>query len=424
MAFMNAIGEGVALFPAAPVAFRNNDVLHEYRQDSDFYYLTGFDEPHSLLVLTNQHPEHRVVLFVEPASPERARWDGPRAGLEGAMQRFGADIAYPIEELATHLPQYLKGAHRLHVRLGHYRDFTSILLEQLEHLRAQARRGVVVPTEIVDPSATLHTMRMSKAAEEVQMMRHAIAITKDAHHNALKTARPGVWEYEVEAELLRTFRAHGAVRPAYGSIVGAGNNATVLHYRANNYRMQDGDLLLIDAGCEWEYYASDITRTFPVNGYFSKPQRELYDLVLAAQQAAIEQVRPGISLEDIHTAALSVLIEGLIKLGLCKGSPQEVLEQGSYKAFYMHKTSHWLGMDVHDVGAYATPKGQVLLEPGFVLTVEPGLYVPDDNPDGGDYRGIGIRIEDDVLVTTHGAEVLSADIPKRPFELEALLSQR
>lgn len=421
---MDAIGKGVALFPAAPVALRNNDVLHEYRQDSDLYYLSGFDEPNCLLVLTSEHPTHRMVLFVEPSNPERARWDGSRAGLEGAVEHFGADVAYPIEELAQRLPEYLKGVQRLHVHLGWDRDFTSTLLKLLDQLRMQARRGVTVPTEIVDPSTTLHALRMVKTAGEVDLMRHALKITKDAHLNALKTARPGAWEYEVEAELLRTFRAHGSVRPAYGCIVGAGSNATVLHYRANNQRLKDGDLLLIDAGCEWEYYASDITRTFPVNGSFSKPQRTLYDIVLAAQQAAIDEVKPGSTLENIHDAALEVLIEGLISVGLCQGSPQEVREQGSYRPFYMHRTSHWLGMDVHDVGSYADEEGPIKLQPGYVLTVEPGLYVPPEYAQGGEYRGIGIRIEDDVLVTPQGADVLSGDIPKRPYELEALLSQR
>ncbi|MCB9666929.1 MAG: aminopeptidase P N-terminal domain-containing protein [Myxococcales bacterium] len=421
---MQAIGEGVALFPAASVAYRNNDVPHEFRQDSDFYYLSGFEEPDSILLLSSHHPEHRVVLFVEPSNPERARWDGPRAGLEGAVEQYGADVAYPLDQLVQHLPQYLTGARRVHVRLDHGRHFTIKLLEILDKMRGQLRRGVVVPTEIVDPSQTLHRMRMSKSALEVDLMRHALSITRDAHHNALRTARSGAWEFEVEAELLRTFRAHGSPRAAYGSIVGSGNNATILHYRANNARLCDGDLVLIDAGCEWQYYASDITRTFPVNGYFTPPQRALYDIVLAAEEAAIGTVKPGATLEDVHHAALSVLVDGLISVGLCVGSRDDVLDDGSYRRFFMHKTSHWLGMDVHDVGDYAGPDGPVTLKPGYVLTVEPGLYVPKEHANGSIYGGIGVRIEDNVLVTPTGVDVLSADIPKRPYELEALLAER
>ncbi len=415
--FLDAIGAGVAVFPAAPVALRNGDVEHPYRQDSDFYYLTGFVEPESVLVLTNAHPEHRAILFVRPRDPKREVWDGARAGVEGALA-LGVDAAFPIGELGERLPDYLADVDRLHVRVGRGHPFDREVFAALEAVRKRARQGVRAPTEIVDPAVVLHEMRLRKSEAEVERMRRAAEVTGRAHLAAMRHARAGRHEYEVAAEIHRVFEAQGCERAAYGTIVGSGPNACVLHYRSNARRMEDGELLLIDAGCELDYYASDVTRTFPVSGRFSEPQRRLYELVLAAQEAAIGAVAPGATLDDVHDAAVRVLAAGLIDLGLVSGSLEEVLAEQRYKPFYMHRTSHWLGMDVHDVGAYHREGKPRPLEPGFVLTVEPGLYVaPTANVDAR-WRGIGIRIEDDLLVTADGHENLTADIPKGVAEVE------
>ena len=422
--FLQQMGQGVAVLPAAPVHIRNNDVEHAYRQDSDFFYLTGFDEPESVLVLTNQHPDHRVVLFVRPRDPTREVWDGPRAGVDGAVAQFGADAAFPIGELLDRLPDYLANVHRLHYRVGLDRVFDDQMFRALDRVRARARTGVSVPGEIVDPALVLHEMRVRKSDGELRAMECAAAITREAHLRAMEIARPGRFEYEVEAEILRTFRAHGSERPAYGAIVGSGPNATILHYRKNDRRMEDGDLLLIDAGAEYSYYASDVTRTFPVSGRFTDEQRRVYDLVLDAQSAAISAVRPGATIEQVHDAAVRVLVSGMLDLGLLKGTLDEALESSSYKAFYMHRTSHWLGMDVHDVGCYHVSGQPRAMEEGMVLTVEPGLYVSPAAEVDPRWCGIGVRIEDDVVVTRDGYRVLTADIPRQASELEAILARR
>jgi Xaa-Pro aminopeptidase len=422
--FLEAIGPGVAVFPSASPAIRNQDVEFPYRQDSDFYYLTGFEEPHSVLLLTNQHPEHRAVLFVQSRNPEREVWDGPRCGVDGAVSDYGMDAAFPIEELDEHLADYLADVHRLHYRVGKDRAFDDRVFAALDRVRRRARHGVRAPGEIVDPGLTVHEMRMRKSPDELASMRRAVEITADAHRRAMARAEPGRHEYEVEAELLRTFHAHGSPREAYPSIVGSGPNATILHYRDNRRRMQDGDLLLIDAGCEYDYYASDVTRTFPINGKFTADQRSVYELVLAAQKAAISAVKPGATLQGVHEAALHILVDGMIELGLLSGKRDEIIENGDYKKFFVHRTSHWIGMDVHDVGTYFHEGQPRELEPGFVLTVEPGLYVPPDADVDARWRGMGVRIEDDVLVTTDGHEVLSEEIPKAPQDVEAAASQR
>jgi Xaa-Pro aminopeptidase len=422
--FMAAAGSGAAIFASAPVAVRNNDVEHEYRQDSDLYYLTGFDEPESVLVLTTEHAEHRMVLFVRPRDKERETWDGPRAGIEGAQAEFGADVAFPIAELQKRLPEYLKDVHRLHYRIGFDRAFDQLVLDAIAEIRRKARVGMSPPREIVDPSVIVHEMRMRKSAGEIEVMRKAASITAEAHAAAMQLARPGRYEYEVEAELLRVFRARGAERAAYGSIVGSGPNATILHHRRNDRRMQDGDLLLIDAGAEYGYYACDVTRTFPVSGSFSDAQRALYEVVLQAQLAAIAAVRPGVTVPYVHAAALEVLVQGLVDLGLLQGPAADAIEAETYKPYYMHRTSHWLGMDVHDVGDYHVQKRPRLLEPGFVLTVEPGLYIAAGSACDPRWHGIGIRIEDDVLVTEIGRRVLTDGIPKSVPDLEQLLASR
>ena len=417
---LEAIGDGVAVFPSAPLAVRNHDVEHPYRQDSDLYYLTGLDEPESVLVLTNQHAEHRVVLFVRPKKREREIWDGPRAGVEGAVEAFGADVAFPIDELPKRLPDYLGNVERLHYRLAQNDKADAQLFDCLNLLRRGGRRGVMAPETIIDSSVHLHEMRLRKSEAELATMRRAAAITKEAHLRAMRIAGPGMHEYEIDAELLHIFRKHGSERPAYESIVGSGPNATILHYRAGDRVMNDGELLLIDAGCELGYYASDVTRTFPVNGKFSDEQRAVYEVVLRAQKACIEEVKPGATLEALHDGAVRSITEGLIDIGLLEGDLDALIEDKKYEPFYMHRTSHWLGMDVHDVGHYYVDGKHRPLEPGFVLTVEPGVYIATD-AEGVDerWRGIGVRIEDDVLVTKSGHEVLTAGIPKEIDEVEA-----
>ncbi len=417
---LEAIGDGVAVFPSAPVALRNHDVEHAYRQDSDLHYLSGFDEPESLLILSNQHAEHQSVLFVRPKKPEREIWDGPRAGVEGAVADFGVDAAFPIAELEQRLPDYLGNVERVHYRLASNEAADAKLFACLNLLRRGGRRGVTAPEAIIDPSVHLHEMRLRKSAAEVATMRRAAEISTEAHLRAMQAAGPGVHEYELDAELSHVFRKHGCERPAYDSIVGSGPNATILHYRAGERVMRDGELVLIDAGCEHAYYASDITRTFPVNGKFSAAQRAIYEIVLRAQKNAIDDVKPGATLEEIHAGAVRAITEGLVDIGLLKGELDALIEEKKYERFYMHRTSHWLGMDVHDVGRYFIDGAQRPLEEGFVLTIEPGLYIAADAEDvDAGWRGIGVRIEDDVVVTAGRADVLSASVPKEIADVEA-----
>jgi Xaa-Pro aminopeptidase len=406
----------VAVLPSAPVFLRNNDVEHEYRQDSDFFYLTGFDEPESVVVLDAQ--DRKATLFVRPRDKDREIWDGPRAGVDGAREIYGADAAYLIGDLAEKLPDLLQNRRRVHYRLGHDRRFDDRLLAAFDRVRARSRSGVFTPTEIVDPGAIVHEMRLRKSPVEIETMRAAARITREAHEGAMARARPGMREYEVEALLIDTFRRRGSERPAYGSIVGSGPNACVLHYRKNDRRIEDGDLLLIDAGCEYGYYASDVTRTFPVGRPFSRPQQAIYELVLQAQLEAIVASRVGTTLDAIHARSVEVVVKGLVQLGLLSGEVEKLIDSGAYKRFFMHRTSHWLGMDVHDVGAYFVDGKPRPLESGMVLTVEPGIYIgPDESSVPAEWRGIGVRIEDDVLVTASDPEVLTAGIPKTVEEL-------
>ena len=409
----------IAVLPSAPVFIRNNDVDHEYRQDSDFFYLTGFDEPESTLVL--DAVERKVTLFVRARDRDREIWDGPRAGVEGATQRFGADAAFVSTELDDKLPTLLQNRERVYFRLGlgGRRQFDERLLTAIERVRGRHRTGVTAPTEIVDPSSILHEMRLRKTPDEIDTMRAAARITREAHELAMARARPGMREYEIEALLLDTFRRRGSERPAYGSIVGSGPNACVLHYRKNDRTIADGELLLIDAGCEYGYYASDVTRTFPVGRGFSREQQAIYELVLEAQCEGIAVTRPGVTLDEIHKRCVETIARGLVRLGLLKNELEKVLEAEEYKRFFMHRTSHWLGMDVHDVGAYFDRGAPRRLESGMVLTVEPGIYIsPEDETVSAGWRGIGVRIEDDVLVTESGQDVLTAGIPKTVEEVQ------
>ncbi|MDI1444769.1 aminopeptidase P N-terminal domain-containing protein [Polyangium sp. 6x1] len=412
--------QGVLVLPAAPELIRNNSVHHEYRQDSDFHYLTGFGEPDAVLLLAPKHPEHKVVLFVRKRDPEREKYDGARAGVEGAKAEFGADAAFTIDELDDKLIDYMQGYHRLYYRLGQSRSLDDRVLRAIQLLRLKGTRTKKTwPTEIVEPGDVLHEMRAVKSEAELGFMRRAAAITREAHLNAMRLTAPGRHEYEVEALIREVFRRNGAERTAYTPIVGAGANATTLHYHANRKKLLDGELLLIDAGCEYEYYASDVTRTFPVNGTFSPVQRRLYEIVLAAQMAAIEAVKPGVTVDALHDITVRTLVEGFVREGLLSGDVNEIIEKETYKRLYPHRTSHWLGMDVHDVGHYYRDGEARPLEPGMVFTIEPGIYVaPDDEKAPAEYRGIGIRIEDDILVTATGYENLTADIPKAPDEVE------
>jgi len=423
-ALMQALGGGVAIFPANPERRRTADLDYPYRQHSDFFYLTGYTEPDSVLVLMPDHPDYRMVLFVRPRDPEMETWNGRRAGIEGAIRDFGADAAFPIDQIDQILPRYLEGQTRLHYRMGEHGAFDERVLGWVNAARRKARSGVGAPTEILDPSRVLHEMRLFKSDEELDLMRRSAEIAAAGHVAAMQVCRPGGHEYELEATLLHAFRMAGAMGPAYGCIVGSGENGCILHYHENEAPLRDGDLVLIDAGAEYRHYASDITRTFPVNGRFTDTQRAVYQVVLDAQKAAIEVIRPGRTFQDVHDVALRVLVEGLVSLGILEGRVEDLIEDGAYRPFYMHKTSHWIGIDVHDVGAYKQGNAWRKLEPGMVLTVEPGLYFARGGPEAARaFEGIGIRIEDDVVVTAEGHEVLTHGVPKDIAAIEHLMGQ-
>jgi Xaa-Pro aminopeptidase len=419
-AFMSKMERGVAVFRAAPIAVRSHDVDYPYRQDNDLLYLTGFHEPEATCVLA-PGTEFPFTLFVRPRDKDKEIWNGIRAGVDGAKNAFRADAAYPIEELADRLPKLIEHAPVLYFAPGRDAAFNARMMDLFAWARDNRARSGAGPRGILDPGTILHEMRLFKGAEEIAAMERAIAIAAEAHVAAMTTTRPGQFEYEVEALIDYTFRRRGATGPAYPSIVASGANATILHYVENDRRMDDGDLLLIDAGAEWGGYCADVTRTFPVGRRYSDHQRALYEVVLAAEEAAIAEVRPDVSFDAPHKKALEVLVDGLLEHGLLTGTRDAALESGSYRTFFMHRTSHWLGMDVHDVGVYHVGDGPRALAPGMVLTIEPGLYVPADleTVDPG-WRGIGIRIEDDVLVTENGRRVLSEAVPKTVADIEAL----
>ncbi|EHC15909.1 Xaa-Pro aminopeptidase [Fischerella thermalis] len=425
-ALMAKIGNGTAIFRSAPTAVMHNDVEYNFRQDSDFFYLTGFNEPQAVAILAPHHPEHRFVLFVQPKDREQEIWSGYRCGVEAAKEIYGADEAYPIAELDEKLPQYLEKADRIYYRLGRDRAFNDKILNHWQRLmRTYPKRGTG-PIAIEDTSPILHSMRLIKSQAELELMRKAADIAVEAHNHAMQFTAPGLYEYEVQAEIEHIFRKRGAMGPAYPSIVASGVNACVLHYVENNRQMQDKELLLIDAGCAYAYYNSDITRTFPVGGKFTPEQKILYEIVLAAQKQAIAQVQPGNPYNLFHDTAVRVLTEGLVEIGILKGEIDKLIEEEKYKPFYMHRTGHWLGLDVHDVGVYQHGDNPQILQPGQVVTVEPGLYIVPDTKPAEDqpeidqrWVGIGIRIEDDVLVTPTGNEVLTAGVPKEVEDLES-----
>jgi Xaa-Pro aminopeptidase len=418
-----AMGEGaVAILLGATLVPRSRDTEYPFRQDSDFWYLTGFAHPDAVAVLRSDGGP-AFTLYVQPRDRERETWTGRRPGVEGAVRDFGADEAYPVDEFRKHLPELVGRARRVYHVLGRDRGVDALLTDTLEALRLRSRAGANPPNEIVDPRSIVHEMRLRKEPAELEIMRRAQEITREGHAQAARLARGSVLEYELQAALEFTFRRRGAAGPAYGTIVGGGANATVLHYIANDRPLCDGDLVLIDAGSELLGYASDVTRTYPVGGRFSGPGRAVYEVVLEAQLAGIAQCRPGSHLGAVHDAALRRLVEGLVALGLLEGEVDRLIADESYRRFYMHNTSHWLGLDVHDVGSYRVNGQHRPLEPGMVLTVEPGLYVAaDDERADPRFRGIGVRIEDDVLVTPDGCENLSSSIPKAPDEVEALVA--
>ncbi|HSP01553.1 MAG TPA: Xaa-Pro aminopeptidase [Thioalkalivibrio sp.] len=419
---MRAMGHGcIAVIPSAPVRVRNHDVEYPYRQDSDFLYLTGFTEPGAVAVLVPGRPQGEYVLFCRERDPVMETWHGRRAGQEGAVDRYGADDSFPITDVDDILPGLLEDRERVYATLGRDQEFDQKLMGWVNRLKEQSRSGVHPPHEFVSLEYLLHDMRLFKSRAEIKAMGEAGAISTRAHVRAMKACQPGMMEYEIEAELLYEFRRAGT-EPAYPSIVGGGANGCILHYTENNARLHEGDLLLIDAGCEYQGYASDITRTFPVNGQFTPAQRELYELVLEAQHAAIEKTVPGNHWNDPHMAAVKTLTKGLVSLGLLKGRPAQLIKDGAYRQFYMHRTGHWLGLDVHDVGDYKLDEAWRLLEPGMVMTVEPGLYIPAGSRGVPKrFHDIGIRIEDDVRVTRDGHSVLTAHCPKEPDEIEALV---
>lgn len=421
---IDMMGEGVALIATSPERIRNRDSHYPYRFDSYFYYLTGFQEPEAVLILTaGQNP--KSILFCREKDFEREIWDGFRYGPDSARAEFEFDEAYPISRLDELAPQLLANQDRLFYSLGYNPGWDARVTGWINHLKSQVRSGVHAPSQVVDLNSYIDRLRLIKSEHEIDTMRRAANISAGAHKRAMQKAAHGMMEYELEAELLHEFYRHGSRSPAYTSIVAGGPNACVLHYIENNAQLKDGELVLIDAGCELEGYASDITRTFPVNGKFNPAQKDIYEMVLAAQFAAIEKVYPGAHWNEPHEAALNVLAQGFIDLGLCKGSPESVLESGDYRRFYMHRTGHWLGLDVHDAGEYKQEdEGWRLLEPGMTLTVEPGCYIrpADDVPEH--FWNIGIRTEDDVLVTSSGCDILTKEAPKTIADIEALMARK
>lgn len=420
-AYMQAIGpNAVAVIRSLPERLRNGDAFHPFRQLSDLLYLTGFVEPDATLVLRPGAEKDRVVMFVRPRDPEMETWDGRRAGIEGAQATYGADIAYPSSELAAKLAELVANAEELHYSLGLDDEMDLLITHTIAKLRKTEKRGKRPPRAVVDPRLALHELRLHKRPEELTAMRKAAAISTDAHIAAMKAGRPGSFEHELEALINYTFRKQGATGPGYTSIVGAGENATILHYIENNCAIADGDLVLVDAGAEYNGYTADITRTFPANGKFTEVQRRVYQIVLDCQVEAVEMVKPGVTLDQIHELCVRRLTEGMIALGLLSGTADERIKDQSYRKFYMHGTSHWLGMDVHDVGAYTQGGKARPLAPGMVITVEPGLYIASEAADvPAELRGIGVRIEDDILVTQAGHENLTKVCPKTISDIEA-----
>jgi len=414
----------IAILPAAAVAMRNRDVEHVYRQDSNFQYLSGFPEPEAVIALIPGREHGEYVLFCRERNPERELWDGLRAGQEGAVRDFGADDAFPITDIDDILPGLIEGCEQVYTVMGSNSEFDRHLMEWVSVIRSKENLGAQPPNEFLALDHLLHDMRLYKSAAEVKVMRHAAQISARAHVRAMQASRAGLHEFSLEAELDYEFRKSGAKMPAYGSIVAAGRNACILHYQENDAVLKNGDLVLIDAGCEIDCYASDITRTFPVSGVFSPEQKAIYELVLKSQEAAFAAIGPNKHWNQAHEATVRVITEGLVELGLLQGDVKDLITREAYKPFYMHRAGHWLGLDVHDVGDYRVGGEWRVLEPGMTLTVEPGIYIAADNQTvAKKWRGIGVRIEDDVVVTRTGCDIITSDVPKTVADIEALMAQ-
>ena len=420
---MQRVGEGnIALIGSASMHTRNRDVNYPFRQDSDFYYLTGFNEPDALAVFVPGRAQGEYILFCREFDAKKALWEGAHSGLEGATTHYDADDAFPIDDLDDILPGLLENKTKVFYPMGCNLELDHNLLEWINHIRNQSRSGIIAPGELVSLALILHEMRLFKSAEELKLMRRAAEVSAHAHVRAMKACKAGLYEYQIEAELIHHFIDNGLRSVAYPSIVAGGKNACTLHYTENNSKLKNGDLLLIDAGAECDHYAADITRTFPISGRFNEAQKQLYQLVLNAQTAALEQIKPGLPWNLAHDASVEILTQGLLDLGLLKGKLKKLIKDEKYKQYYMHRIGHWLGMDVHDVGDYKIKQEWRLLEAGMVLTVEPGLYIPPDCKSVDEkWRGIGIRIEDDVLVTPTGHEILTSGVPKSIADIEALM---
>ncbi len=419
---MRMVGQdGIAILPAAPVRTRSRDVEYRYRQDSDFYYLTGFAEPDAVAILVPGRDAGEYLLFCRERDADKELWDGLRAGPEGAVEIFGADDAFPIDDIDDILPGIIESCTRVFYTMGMYAEFDTRIAEWINSLRSRESKGVHTPQEFVALDHLLHDMRLYKSRAEVAAMRRSAKVAVRAHQRALKIVRPGLYEYEVEAEFRHEFRRRNAWA-SYNPIVGSGANSCTLHYVDNSRQLADGDVLLIDAGCELDYYASDITRTLPVNGKFSPAQRAIYEVVLDAQLAAIEKIQRGNHWNEPHDAAVAVITKGLRRLKLLEGRVKALIKEGAYRQFFMHRTGHWIGMDVHDVGDYKVGDQWRQLETGMVTTVEPGIYVPARNDVPARFHNIGVRIEDDVLVTAKGPDVLSKDLAKDPDAIEAAMA--
>jgi len=421
--FMGMLHEGVAILTTSKHQARNRDVFYPFRPDSDFFYLTAFPEPEAAAVFVPGRKGGEYLLFCRQKHPEMERWDGRRTGLEGAIEEYGADQAYPIEKLQEVLLELLPEYENVYTQMGKDSDLDKEILSIISDLRTRSRQGARVPAQFVHLDHILHEMRLIKDAEEIRIMRKASRLAAKGHIRAMQMTRPGMYEYQVQAELEYEFLKGGGLSVAYPSIVAGGRNACILHYTDNGNRLEDGDLLLIDAGAEIDCYASDITRTFPVNGKYSGAQRDVYDVVLNAQIAAIDAVRADCSVTEYHDVAVRKLTEGMVDIGLLEGDPEELVENQAYRKFYMHLTGHWLGIDVHDVGDYKIGEQGRSLEPGMVLTVEPGLYIEPCADVDEKWHNIGIRIEDDVLVRRSGPEVLTADVPKDADEIQTLMAE-
>jgi Xaa-Pro aminopeptidase len=415
-ALMSLMSEGsIAVLPAAGQRFRNRDTEYPFRQDSDFYYLTGFSEPDAVLVLAPGRRHGEVILFCREREPRIERYDGERIGPERAVQRLNVDDAFPVNDIEEILPGMLEGRERIYITLGEYPEFDNRLMHWVTTIRAREAGGAIPPGEFVALKHLLHEQRLYKSAAELRIMREAARITCDAHQRVMVRCEPGMTETQLEAELIHEFMVNGARTPAYPCIVGSGNNACTLHYVQNSAVMKKGDLVLIDAGCEFQHYAADVTRTIPVSGSFSRSQQALYEVVLEANRQAIDMCRPGVTFIQPHDRALTVMVEGLVSLNLLQGDVGELIAEEAYQAFCPHRSSHWLGSDVHDVGDYRVDGAWRGLQPGMVLTIEPGIYIPDDETTAHlppRWRGIGIRIEDDVVITNNGREVLTDTAPK------------